>query len=349
MGAGLVNAACAYVRPIPDAPLAADSTHAAPLTQRWLARVNQGFLGPMLLRNDTLIGAGYDRRVVAVELSRGSKVWELRLNGGASAGVVGTGDTIFSASDRPDGSVQAMRRASGAVVWRRRHTGRIALPLLLTDSLVIAAPSTGSVLALDRANGDRRWTRRMAPLVAPAQLGAPGELVALTSDSIYRLSLADGKVIAAVPTSGSASASWVRADPLLVLAAGTGDVSAIRPGDLSIAWHLHVDGPVLVPPAVFGDTLWIVTQTGSIYRIPMQDPKVERFAEFADPVSAPPTPWRSWVLVGMADGTLRALGADGVEAWRVAVGRPLVETPIALPDGIIIVGGRGDIHRMVLR
>ncbi|MGB7211535.1 MAG: PQQ-binding-like beta-propeller repeat protein [Gemmatimonadales bacterium] len=349
MGVGLVNAACAYVRPIPDAPLAADSSHAAPLAQHWLARVSQGFLGPMLIRNDTLIGTGYDRRVIAVDLSRGTKTWEVRLNGGASAGVVGTGDTVFSASDRPDGSVQAMRRASGDVVWRRRRTGRIALPLLLADSFIVAGPSTGNVLAFDRRNGEPRWTHRMPPLVAAPQLGAPGEIVVLTSDSVYRLALADGKLIAAVPTSGSASTAWARTDSLLVLATGAGNIFAIRPADLSTVWHLQVDGPVLVPLATSGDTLWIVTQTGGVYRVPLQRPAAERFAAFQDPVSAPPTPWRSWVLIGMADGTLRALGTDGIEAWRVAVGRPLVQPPIVLPDGILIVGGRGDLHRMVLR
>lgn len=349
MGAGLVNAACTYVRPIPDAPLAADSAHTAPVRQQWLARVNQGFLGPMVLRHDTLIGAGYDRRVVAVDLAHGKKVWEVRLNGGASAGVVGTGDTIFSASDRPDGSVEAMRRANGDVVWRRRHTGRIALPLLLTDSLVVVAPSTGAVLALDRDNGRVEWRSRMAPLVAPVQPGAPGEIVALTTDSVFRLSVADGKHLAATPTIGSASTPWLRADSLLIIATGTGDITALHAADLSVRWRLHVDGPVLVPPALSGDTVWVVTQPGSIYRIPLAHPEAERFATFPDPVSAPPTPWRAWVLVGMADGTLRALDTAGVEAWRVAVGRPLVQAPIALPDGFVIVGGRGDLHRMVVR
>lgn len=347
--AGLVNAACTYVRPIPDAPLAADTAHAAPLAQRWLARVNQGFLGPMVLSRDTLIGSGYDRRVVALDLASGRKLWEVRLNGGASAGIAGTGDTVFAASDRPDGSVQAMHRGTGDVVWRRRHTGRIALPLLLTDSLVVAAPSTGNVLALDRARGKVRWVHRMAPLAAPPEAGASGELVVATDDSIYRLALADGKLLAAAPAPGAASAPWIRHDSLLILVTGSGVVAAMRVNDLQLAWQVQVDGPILVPPALSGDTVWLETQPGTIYRIPLAHPEAERFAAFPDPVSAPPTPWRAWVLVGMADGTLRALDTAGVEVWRVEVGRPLVQAPIALSDGFVIVGGRGDLHRMVLR
>lgn len=349
MAAGLVNAACTYVRPIPDAPLAADTTHPAPLTQRWLARVNQGFLGPMAQRGDTLIGSGYDRRVIAMDLATGRKLWEVRLNGGAAAGVVGTGDTIYAASDRPDGSVQAMDRRTGDVFWRRRHTGRIALPLLVADSFIVVAPSTGNVLALDRAHGEVRWVHRMASLAAPPEAGMPGELVVATGDSVYRLALADGKEVAAVPAPGPVTAPWVRTDSLLILATGSGIVAAIRVADLSVAWRVEVDGPVLVPPAISGDTVWIVTQGGHLFRIPLSDHTVDRFAGIADPVTAPPLPWRRWVLVGMADGTLRALAPDGIEAWRVAVGRPLVEPPIVLADGFVIAGGRGDVHRMVAR
>lgn len=349
MGAGLVNAACAYVRPIPDAPFAADTAHAAPLEQRWLARVNQGFLGPMILRGDTLIGTGYDRRVVAVDLIRGKKVWENRLNGGASAGVAAPGDTIYAASDRPDGSVEAFHRGNGYDVWRRRHTGRIALPLLIADSFIVAAPRTGNVMALDRASGRGRWVHRMAAATEAPVSGRPGEIVVATDDSLYRLHLADGKLVSAVRSPGPASARWVPVDSMLLLPTGTGDLAAIRVADLGVAWQVHLDGPILVAPTVVNDTAWIVTQAGGVFRIPILHPAAERYATLPDPASAPPVPWRGWLLVGMADGTLRALGHDGREAWRVAVGRPIVHPPIILPDGLLIIGGRGDLHRMAAR
>ena len=347
MGAGLVNAACAYVRPIPDAPFAADTTHTAPLRQRWLARVNQGFLGPMLLRGDTLIGTGYDRRLIAIDLGRGKKAWDNRLNGGASAGLAGPGDTVYAASDRPDGSVEAFHRANGYDIWRRRHTGRIALPLLLTDSLIVAAPRTGNVIALDRAHGRGRWVHRMAPAAEAPVVGRPGEIVVATGDTLYRLHLSDGKVVAAVRAPGPASAPWVVIDSLALLPTGAGDLAAIRLADLSVAWQVRLDGPILVAPTVTHDTAWVVTQAGGVYRVPLLHPAAERYATLEDPASAPPLPWRGWLLVGMADGTLRALGPDGQEAWRVAVGRPIVQPPIVLPDGLLIVGGRGDLHRMV--
>jgi hypothetical protein len=51
------------------------------------------------------------------------------------------------------------------------------------------------------------------------------------------------------------------------------------------------------------------------------------------------------VLLGGADGTIRALRTNGSEIWRVQVWRPVELGPIPLPDGLIAVGGNGDLHR----
>ena len=51
------------------------------------------------------------------------------------------------------------------------------------------------------------------------------------------------------------------------------------------------------------------------------------------------------VFVGGADGTLRALRPDGGEAWRIQVSSPSELGPLPLADGMIAVGGDGDLHR----
>jgi hypothetical protein len=51
------------------------------------------------------------------------------------------------------------------------------------------------------------------------------------------------------------------------------------------------------------------------------------------------------ILLGGADGTIRALRTDGREVWRVRVWRPVELGPIALNDGLLAIGGNGDLHR----
>jgi hypothetical protein len=51
------------------------------------------------------------------------------------------------------------------------------------------------------------------------------------------------------------------------------------------------------------------------------------------------------VLLGGADGTLRAFRPDGSEAWRVQLSWPVELGPLLLADGMVAVGGDGDLHR----
>ena len=51
------------------------------------------------------------------------------------------------------------------------------------------------------------------------------------------------------------------------------------------------------------------------------------------------------ILLGGADGTIRALEPGGTERWRVTLWRPVEVGPLALDDGLVAAGGRGDLHR----
>ncbi len=63
------------------------------------------------------------------------------------------------------------------------------------------------------------------------------------------------------------------------------------------------------------------------------------------PVTAPVTVMNGLILLGGADGTLRALDPGGTERWRVTLWRPVELRPLSLDDGLVAAGGRGDLHR----
>ena len=71
----------------------------------------------------------------------------------------------------------------------------------------------------------------------------------------------------------------------------------------------------------------------------------EQVVELDWPVTAPLTAFDGQILLGGADGTLRALRPDGTEVWRVQLWRPVELGPVALDDGILAIGGDGDLHR----
>ncbi len=348
-----VNAGCGGYRPVPEfepgdlkSPVPVAGT---PLTLLWRSRPVRGPSAPLALDATTLYVGGSDRRVVAVDLQSGRTRWSVRVGGTLVGGVLLSGDLLYAGTDQPGGKVHAFRTISGSEVWAR-STGYIQSPLALVDGKLIGLTRQNRVVALHAATGRIAWRRPLpTSRYAPVPLGGADVLIS-SYDSLYRVRVSDGKVTLRRRAPGVITAGWRAFGNLLV--AGTGDslVIAIDPDSLTARWRVQLDAPVLTLPAVSGDTLFAVTQVGSLYRIvTLGDGAV------AEPLQR--TPWPAtgapeiigpWLLTGASNGALRAYSLqDGSLAWTTQLGRPVELGALALPDsGFLIFGGRGDLQRM---
>jgi outer membrane protein assembly factor BamB len=260
-------------------------------------------------------------------------------------GVLVVGDTVFAATSRPEGKVSALSGKNGRRLWHVR-TGPVSAPLSLVDGTLVAETQRGEVVGLDPATGHIRWRRKLGPARVAAVGVDSGTMVLATVDSLFRLVARDGKIVARAPSPGTVVSPWVAWPGALV--AGTTDslVVAVDRASLAPLWQVRLDAPVLTSPAVSGDTVFAATRRGSVYRItggPL--PVADRLAELDWPVTAPVAVLDGRVLLGGADGTLRALRPDGTEAWRLQLRWPVELGPQPLDDGLLAIGGDGDLHR----
>jgi eukaryotic-like serine/threonine-protein kinase len=311
----------------------------------WTVRAGRRFTGQVEMEDNTLYGGSIDRKVYAVDLTNGDLRWSSRLPGMIVGGVLLAGDTIFAASSRPEGRIYALRRSDGKQIWRT-STDPIGTPLALAGGMLVAQTQRGEVLALNPATGAIRWRRRVGVARTAAAPAGNGGVVVATTDSLVRLSDADGKVTHRARSPGTVVSPWLLYDGSLV--AGTTDslVVSLSPDNLARKWTLQVDAPVLGSPGSLGDTLFVVTRTGTLYRIePGPQPLLKPIASLGWPVTSPVTIVRRQILLGGADGIIRALRTDGKEIWRVQVWRPVEVGPLPLSDGLVAVGGNGDLHR----
>jgi outer membrane protein assembly factor BamB len=308
-------------------------------------RAGRRFTGNVVLHGSTLYGGGTDRRVYAVDLTSGDVLWSTRLSGIIGGGVLLSGDTIFVANSRPQGQVQALSTLKGKRIWRV-STDPVSAPLAMIGKMLIVETQRGVVMALDPATGVVRWRRRVGTARGPAVAAGSGGLLVSTTDSLFRLSLTDGKVTHRLPSPGTVVVPWLPHSGSLVAGTADSQVVSIRPADLRSNWTLAVDAPVLGSPATMGDTLFVATKIGSVYRVDLRpEPRANRIATLAWPVTSPVTVAGGEILLGGADGTIRALRTDGTESWRVRVRRPVELGPVPLPDGLLAIGGNGDLHR----
>ena len=342
---GSVNAACTAYRPPPVAPLQGDAVSGAAPTQVWASRAGRRLTGRVVVEDGHIYGAGVDRKVYAVDLETGAVLWSSRLSGLVAGGVLVSGDTVYAASSRPEGRVYALNRGTGKRFWRSK-TGPVAAPLALVAGTLVVSTQRGALLGLDAADGSIRWRRPMAMArIAPVETGQ-GSVVVATVDSIYRVGAKDGVVTHRVPSPGTIVSPWVLYRGGLVAGTTDSQVVAIDPADLRLRWSVQVDAPVLGSPAAVGDTLYAASRRGTVYRIAPGDPPTpERVVELGWPVTAPLSVVDDQILLGGADGAVRALRTDGTEVWRVQLWRPVELGPVALEDGLLAIGGNGDLHR----
>jgi outer membrane protein assembly factor BamB len=340
---GGVNAACVNYRP-PPVPVAASVAGDAP-TPVWTARAGRRFTGKLETAGNTLYGGSIDRKVYAVDLASGDVRWSSRLPGMILGGVLLAGDTIFAASSRPEGRIYALRRPTGKQIWRT-STDRIGAPLALVDGLLVALTQRGEALGINPATGKVRWRRRVGVARTAATPAGSGGLLVATTDSLVRLNSADGKVTHRAASPGTIVSPWLSHRGALVAGTTDSQVVSIRPSDLGRNWSFRVDAPVLGSPAALGDTLFLASRAGGVYRIELgPQPRLEPIASLGWAVTTPVTIAGQQVLLGGADGTIRALRTNGSEIWRVRIWRPVEIGPVPLKDGLVAVGGNGDLHR----
>jgi outer membrane protein assembly factor BamB len=324
--------------------LAAEPMPGAPM-QVWRAKAGRRFTGRMVVAGETIYGGSVDRKVYALDLGSGQTQWSSRLGGMIGGGVLVSGDTVYAASSRPEGRVYALDARTGRRLWRT-STGPVGAPLALIDSVLVAETQRGEVIGLTPTTGAVRWRRKIGMARIPAVRADSGTLIVATVDSLFRMRVGDGKVIVRAASPGAILSPWLERREALV--AGTGDslVVAIDRRTLVTRWRVSLDAPVLASPAARGDTLYAASRRGTVYRVmPDPAPTATAVATLDWPVTAPLSVLDGLVLLGGADGGLRALRTDGSEAWRVQLHWPVEVSPLVLDDGLLAVGGDGDLHR----
>ena len=338
---GSVNASCVNFHPGP-LTLSADAAGTPPRLM-WELRAGRAIAAPLGIDSASIYAAGVDRVVRAISIDSGKVRWGFRLTGSVLGGVVRADSSVYVASVRPESNLLSLDAATGRKRWSTRITEPSG-PVALVNGVLLVPTRRGDLLAVTPGDGVIRWRRRIGYARSGAVSAAGGVMIA-SLDSIFRLAIGDGRVLQRRAAPGAVLAAWLPADTLLIGASADSMLVALRATDLSTAWQVRLDAPALAAPALRGDTAFVATRNGTLYRVLVPTGQSVRLAALDWPLTAGPVPWESLLLVGGADGTVRALDRAGRDVWRVAAWRAVSLPPLPLRGGLLIVGGNGDFHR----
>jgi eukaryotic-like serine/threonine-protein kinase len=337
---GSVNASCVNFHPGPIT-LESGAAGSAP-AERWTLRAGRAIAAPIGIYSATIYAAGMDRVVRAISIDSGKVRWTFRLSGTVLGGVVRADSSVYVASVHPEGNLLSLDAATGRKRWST-HIGEAAGPVALVGGVLLVATRAGDLMAVTPRDGVIHWRRHIGYARSAAVAAAGGAMIA-SLDSLFRVSVADGHVLARRVAPGAVLAPWRAAGNFLIGASTDSALVALRADDLSTAWEVRLDAPLFAAPELAGDTIFVASRIGSIYRAGVASGSATRVAALNWPLTSGPVLYGSRLLVGGADGTVRALSRDGGDVWRVAVWRPAELEPVPLPQGLLIIGGNGDFH-----
>jgi outer membrane protein assembly factor BamB len=197
------------------------------------------------------------------------------------------------------------------VGWRVRVDGPVTAQVTASpdESTLYVATLGGSVVALSRADGSRRWSASLGDRVYSTPLVHEDGTIYVGTDArkLVALSPKNGDIVFRLETEGEADTAPVFGkDGTIIFAAGNYVYAARRGGDL--AWRFAAKGKVFTSPAVADDGL---------------------------------------VIVGSQDHHVYALDAGGTLAWKVDLGADVDGAAAIADDGAIYVGtDAGDVVKL---
>ncbi len=309
----------------------------------WRAAAGRAVRGAPAIGSSVVAVGTSDRAVVLLDRANGQRIWHRHVPGTVAAGPLIVGAFVYVATQAvPDGRVLALRLKTGRPVWSVR-TGGVSAPLALTDSSVIAATDRGPVVALDRASGEKRWERnlgrgtRAGPVVVPS-----GIAVATIGDTLYLLDVGTGAIRARLATPGTIVGTPATDGHRLFAGTTAGHLLTITLPDLTVLWDRPVRDAVYGATAVAGDTLYAVTERGTLWRVPLTAPERARSVALGIPATAGPTPVANGVLVAGVTGDVVLVDAatDSVR-WHTRHRAPIEVAPIVNGRELYLVTGNG--------
>jgi outer membrane protein assembly factor BamB len=242
--------------------------------------------GPTVI-GDKIYVLSLDNNLTALNTATGNQLWKYE-GFSESAGLVKAAspaaDNTIVIAPMSSGELTALRPEDGSVAWTdslspSMQTGGVsslpdiaALPII-DNGMVFAVSYGGKIVSIDQATGQRIWTRDIGGAKDPWVSGnmiffisSNAELVALGRDSG---ALAWVKSLSSYDNEGKSDNSlmWngpiMAGDRLIVLSAGE-SLLEISPKDGSLINKKDLGFHVSLPPVVAGQTLYLVSDDGTL-------------------------------------------------------------------------------------
>lgn len=266
-----------------------------------------------------------DGRVIAFDLASGQERWQAKASSEVLATPQGNDEVVITQAI--DGRVFAFSIKDGRQLWTYDHPVPVlslrsnASPLIF-GGVAIVAFDNGQLLSFDSNTGQLRWSARVGQPQGKTELerlvdvdAAPVEMGPYIYGAGYNsrlVAIAKGTGRTAWAQDLSTSENMAAADNRILISDANSHVKAFDALNGTLLWEnkeLHRRG--LSAPAVFGEMVVVVDQSGYLHGLSLQDGTLVARNRIGDkPVFAQPIAIDDRLFLLNKDGVLMAYGAE---------------------------------------
>jgi outer membrane protein assembly factor BamB len=260
-----------------------------------------GYGGGLAADAGRIIGVSGYGAVVALDPASGKRLWEKNLGVPIRAAPTAAQDRVFVITN--EGKFFCLSATDGAEIWATQglpqQASRVMNVSPAVDGDIAVAPfPSGDLIALKISDGSPVWTESLARTRSTSQLSSMSDAArpAIEGGTVFAVGNA-GRMIATQASTGqrlwsinvpSTQTPWVAGD-LVYVVDTSGQLLAISRRDGKVIWTTKLPGStVWSGPTLAGNTLWLVSQSGTLAGVDASTGRLSTQQELGNAVYVPP-------------------------------------------------------------
>lgn len=254
---------------------------------------------PAVAEGRVVVGSA-DGAVYAIDAETGEREWRYQTDGRVRTAPVVADGTVYVGSD----ALHAIDLESGRPIWAVDRPGEFAGPTVADGTVYVAVDDR--LLALEAADGDRRWERTFERPIGTPPAVADGTVYVASGETLLALSGDDGSRRFRFDTGARIETAPAVADGTAYVASSDGSCYAVETARGTERWRVDV-GTATTGPAVVGEAVYLATDDGRLLALTAGDGRrrwrLEREATATELVVSSATLW-------LVDDGVAALGGS---------------------------------------
>lgn len=256
--------------------------------------------------NGNVIVGSQSGYVTALNAKTGAGVWRFSAKGPVLSSPTVSGNSVYVGSR--DGFVYALDAATGQQRWMFDTKSMVDSTPYVADGHVYVGDYHAWCYSLDAKTGAEEWRHQIDAAVVASAVASDDKVYFPSSvGAVYALDRKTGKK----KWMYSASFNQSVYVPVIVRGQETymsdseGHITAINNQFGIRNWQIKVDGGILVPPVLAGNTFYVATGTGNVYALDAnQEGKILWQANIDSAVESPLVVNQGQLFVGVHTGRL---------------------------------------------